>query len=85
MPLKGLCNRCGNCCVIGQMRCEHLSTDVTGRTTCMVYDKRYTNMPIKMIAPDGATMDAYCIDGSIEGEYTLRDLIREGKCSLEEG
>jgi len=83
MLLKGTCNRCGNCCVLGQYRCDHLKGEM-GNTTCDVYWWRYSDMPITMTAPDGSTKQAYCLHKTLGEELVLRDLVREGKCSLEE-
>lgn len=82
--LKGSCNRCGNCCQLGPYRCSHLKGEVGGFTTCDVYDKRYTNMPIVMTSPSGARVDAYCMHGAgLEEELRLMELIDQGKCSYE--
>jgi hypothetical protein len=80
--LKGNCNRCGNCCVIGDSRCTNLLGEL-GNTTCAVYAVRYLDMPIIMRDSQGNELNAYCAHGSRQEEDILTRLILEGKCSLE--
>lgn len=85
MPLKGSCNRCGNCCVLGAYRCVNLLGKIGEKTTCAVYDKRFPDMPIWMVSPSGAAIRAYCMhDTGYAEEQVLTRLVREGKCSYEE-
>jgi hypothetical protein len=80
--LKGNCNRCGACCVIGDYRCVNLAGEM-GDTTCTVYEQRYMDMPIVMRDSAGNEMNAYCTHESRQEEDILTRLIIEGKCSLE--
>ena len=85
--LKGSCNKCGTCCFIGVFKCENL--EVTGiigmpnATRCKVYDKRYSDMPILLTAPDGRMMTGFCLHDSLAEEMELTKLIKAGQCSLE--
>ena len=87
--LKGVCNQCGTCCFVGAYRCENL--DIGGipgmpmATRCKVYDKRYTDMPILLIDHTGDVRHGFWLHGSQAEEMTIRPLIRQGQCSLEEG
>lgn len=83
MPLKGSCNRCGACCFVGPYRCTNLLGKTGEKTTCAVYDKRYTNMPIWLVAPSGAAIQGYCMHNSLDEELRLMDLVEQGKCSYE--
>jgi hypothetical protein len=54
-------------------------------TRCKVYDKRYNDMPILLVDHTGDVRHGFCLHGSEAEEMTLRPLIRQGQCSLEEG
>lgn len=88
--LKGNCNQCGLCCFIGAFKCEHL--EVVGipgaamATRCDIHEKRYTDMPIVMVSPQGEIKHAFCLhDAGPAEDFELTKLIRRGLCSLEEG
>lgn len=73
LKLLGSCNQCGACCqaTYGNaiVTCEHL--EVTGEigepeaTRCLVYDRRYDGMPIRMRGPDGLMVPTRCSKGSV--------------------
>lgn len=53
--LVGECNRCGLCCMDGDLRCNYLRVAMLGTpggTTCAVHANRYPGMPIMLV--DGA-------------------------------
>ena len=88
MSISGQCNQCGNCCWIGNFKCQYL--DIGGiagmpmSTRCTVHDKRYTDMPILLADPHGAVKQGFCLHGSQAEEFELTKLIRQGQCSLQE-
>jgi len=89
MALKGVCNQCGLCCYVGAYKCEHLEVlNIPGTpmaTRCTVHDKRYTDMPILLVGPRGEIKHGFCLHDSAAEEMELTKLIRQGRCSLQEG
>lgn len=55
--LIGLCNQCGHCCMVGELRCENLIlTGTPGEpmaSACSIYTTRYPGMPILMFDKQG--------------------------------
>ena len=54
-------------------------------TRCTVHDKRYTDMPILLVGPRGEVKQGFCLHDSQAEEMELTQLIRQGRCSLQEG
>ncbi len=87
MQLKGKCNQCGNCCMLGAFKCTNLiATGHIGgpmATRCAVYDKRYPDMPITMVAPDGQTLKAFCLHNTEAEKQILIEMVLKNQCYLE--
>lgn len=85
--LVGDCNRCGLCCMDGDLRCHYLRvTNVPGMpnaTSCSVYNSRVPGMPIAMVNSKGVVDSiAYCAhDTPFETHEIITKGIGKG-CSL---
>lgn len=89
MPqLKGKCNQCGLCCMVGDTRCIHLEVRAAPgepmATRCTVYDRRVKGMPIMLVDPQGNVVNiANCVfDAPEETAVIIERGIGKG-CSLE--
>lgn len=88
MSLKGACNLCGVCCFIGDFKCTNLKVNgvpigLPNASYCTVWDKRYTDMPIRLVDHFGNVVEGFCLHGSKAEEMELTRLIKEDRCSLE--
>jgi len=85
--LAGACNRCGVCCLNGDLRCHNLVVHhplgTPGATSCRAYGERYNGMPIMLVNGDGiVTSLGACGLNSIQEDLAI---IKKGigkGCSL---
>lgn len=86
MKFKGVCNRCGNCCFIGEFKCANLI--LSGKqgepmaAHCLVYHERIPGMPIILTKPNGEWRTGICAHTLPAEDDKLLQLIIDGKCSL---
>jgi hypothetical protein len=75
--LEGTCNRCGLCCLDGDLRCHYLEVSSLGvgvamGTRCRVHASRFPGMPIIMIDVEGKVAKlAACAHGTPQDDIEI--------------